>query len=85
MKQYLKTLYNKFIEMALGDEPYEESVELANCYLFPAEPESQQSSRRQPATPSIRMQCGAGKSGYTPGKGKYIIKPSAQFLDSCRK
>ena len=30
------------------------------------------------------MMWGARKSGYTPGKGGSVIKPSAQFVDHCR-
>ena len=31
VKQYLKTLYNKLIDLSSGDELYKETVELANC------------------------------------------------------
>ena len=32
----------------------------------------------------IRMPCGAGMSGYTPGKSASVIMPSAQFVHRCR-
>mmetsp|Transcript_30638 Transcript_30638/g.64831 ORF Transcript_30638/g.64831 Transcript_30638/m.64831 type:complete len:282 (-) Transcript_30638:108-953(-) len=84
MKQSMTTLYNNLIEMSKGDnESNVESVELINCCPSPAEPETRRSSRHQPDTPSIRMPCGAGISGYTPGKGESVIAPSAQFVNRC--
>ena len=85
MKRSLATLYTTLLEMAKGAEQ-EESVEMANCYLSsPEEPEIRRSNRKQPNTPSIRMPCVVGVSGYTPGKGCSVDKPSQQFVDRCLK
>ena len=83
IKQSLETLCNKLIKMSLGDKPNGQSVHLPNCHPSSAEPEAQCSSRCEPNTLSIRMPCGAGLSGYTPGKDELLIKATVQFVQHC--
>merc|ERR1712194_4748 len=63
----------------------EPPLELANFCPSPAvpEPSPRRSARTVPPTPDIRLPCVAGITGKTPGKGKSVLNPHAEFVERC--
>ena len=87
MKQSLKELTDILLGWALGTKTEEEAppLELASFCPSPAvpEPSPRRSARTVPPTPDICLPCVPGITGKTPGKGKSVLKPHAEFVERC--
>jgi len=91
MKQSLKKLTDILLGWAHGtahgtmSEADTPPLELANFCPSPAvpEPSPRRSARTVPPTPDIRLPCVAGITGKTPGEGKSVLKPHAEFVERC--